>query len=181
MIPKFGGDRSSTSRSTWAWGLWDSSRSTTSGRTTVAPPASVTPAMPPLSSTKFGNTKTNSEMMNGLMKAAYAAEGGMNDMETFGRGPGFMDEKAYAKLEGQPITGGRKPVSRWLSGIITPSTRSRPPSMPPTPGQVPAMPRRESQLTELPPPPPNHVMTRNATDSSERDPSEDVWYRQVQA
>jgi hypothetical protein len=91
--------------------------------------------------------KTNTQIMDDLMRAAYAAENGTNDMEgasspaapakAVPQQPGaFLDEKAYAALArpatppapGSPV----KPVMRWLDAVKTP-TQPNGPEMPPTP------------------------------------------------
>ena len=92
--------------------------------------------------------KTNTQIMDDLMKAAYNAENGMNDMESGTwpavakeppqiaaekQGSAFMDEKAYAALAGPgapktPV----KPVMRWLDDVRTP-TQPNGPEIPPTP------------------------------------------------
>ena len=92
--------------------------------------------------------KTNTQIMDDLMKAAYGAENGTNDMES-GVWPAaskdppqlpagkqtsaFMDEKAYAALAGPgaPPTPA-KPVMRWLDDVRTP-TQPNGPEIPPTP------------------------------------------------
>jgi len=91
--------------------------------------------------------KTNTQIMDDLMKAAYATENGTNDMES-GMWPAaskeppqlpagkqtsaFMDEKAYAALAGPgaPATP-VKPVMRWLDDVRTP-TQPNGPEIPPT-------------------------------------------------
>lgn len=97
--------------------------------------------------------KTNTQIMDDLMRAAYAAESGggggaANGMER-GFAPGnkpppppppaaqpkgpFMDEKAYAALVGPPSPGSpKKPVMRWLDGV-RPPTQPNGPEFPPTP------------------------------------------------
>jgi hypothetical protein len=99
---------------------------------------------------RFGkNPKTNSEMLDELVQASYAAEVGagiaaeksrrrLTDLESQSPpSPGsfldenFMNEKSYAKLEGSwpfrnPAKGSAAaprtpgPVARWLDGILTP-------------------------------------------------------------
>lgn len=103
--------------------------------------ALVPPAFP------AGNGKTNTKIMDDLMKAAYDAENG-NDREYSGAfGPdkkyppqlpppqqaAFMDEKAYVALAGQltPRTP-KKPVSQWLDNVKTPR-QSQGPAFPPSP------------------------------------------------
>lgn len=87
------------------------------------------------------NKKTNSEMMNDLMQAAYKAEGGYSrDSEagTFGKkdgnvafgekgGPGFMNETTYTALAGPPTPAPKGPVGNWLSGVKTPHQSGAPP------------------------------------------------------
>jgi len=100
------GSRSSANRSTWAWKFWDGSSSSGSDRSsTVVPP--LPPAM-----LRAENKKTNSEMVDDLMRAAYAAESGenYNDLESRAGGyydekaaapnQNYLDEKAYAALQG---------------------------------------------------------------------------------
>ncbi|KAK0733770.1 hypothetical protein B0T26DRAFT_36111 [Lasiosphaeria miniovina] len=175
-----GGDAKRKSSSTWAWGLWDSS-SSSSGRTTMAPPRAVAPPLPFLPPPKFGRvSKTNTDIMDNLMRAAYQAEGGQNDMESRVNAvekPGFMDEKAYAMLAGRPAPPERKrqkPISRWLDGLMTPRVQSRVPSMPPTPGTLPRRP--ESLVPQLPPPLPSYLKNRDTVDTSTGLSTGD-WYR----
>ncbi|KAK4207307.1 hypothetical protein QBC37DRAFT_98773 [Rhypophila decipiens] len=93
--PKFFNFRSSVDRSTYSWKFWDTN-SSAGTRTTVAPapaPALAPPQLP------FANKKTNSEMVDQLMQAAYAAESGgnYNDLESRA---GYWDEKSQA---GAPV------------------------------------------------------------------------------
>lgn len=90
------------------------------------------------------HAKTGSQIMDDLLKAAYAADGGMNDMEGGAaaaeklppqqqHASAFMDEQAYATLAGPmaPATP-KKPVMKWLTEVKTP-TQPNGPEMPPTP------------------------------------------------
>lgn len=102
--------------------------------------------------------KTNTQIMDDLMKAAYANDSGMNDMEgayapavpklppqlpAHPQAGAFMDEKAYAALAGPPTPGTpKKPVMKWLDEVKTP-TQPNGPEIPPTPDMPPSatMPR----------------------------------------
>lgn len=101
------GSRSSANRSTWAWKFWDgSSTSSGSDRSTAIVPPLPPPNMP------AANKKTNSEMVDDLVRAAYAAESGTNYNDVESRVGGYydekapapnqsyLDEKAYAALQG---------------------------------------------------------------------------------
>lgn len=96
-----------------------------------------------------GSEKTNTKIIDDLMKAAYAAENGGNDMafasaygpDKFGLPPpqaaAFMDEKAYIALAGPPTPRTpKKPVSQWLNNVTTPR-QSRGPVFPPSPSLPP--------------------------------------------
>ncbi|KAM7216582.1 hypothetical protein V8F06_007993 [Rhypophila decipiens] len=93
--PKFFNFRSSVDRSTYSWKFWDTN-SSAGTRTTVAPAPAPVLAPPQL---PFANKKTNSEMVDQLMQAAYAAESGgnYNDLESRA---GYWDEKSQA---GAPV------------------------------------------------------------------------------
>ncbi|KAJ4379946.1 hypothetical protein N0V85_008807, partial [Neurospora sp. IMI 360204] len=73
-------------------------------------------------------SKTNSEMINDLMRAAYASEGGGNNMAAaYGHADQhYIDEKAYAMLAGQPPTPAteKRGVSKWLADVMTPRQSS---------------------------------------------------------
>jgi hypothetical protein len=138
--------------------------------------------------------KTNTQIMDDLMKAAYMADGGMNDMEgAYGGGAdkqppqlppqqqvsAFMDEKAYAALAGPmtpmtPMTP-KPPVMQWLTEVKTP-TQPNGPEIPPTP-EMPAsatMPRLTTGGRLPEPPQPAYygrdTMTTDTTNTSVR------WY-----
>ncbi|KAK4156774.1 hypothetical protein C8A00DRAFT_12350 [Chaetomidium leptoderma] len=102
--------------------------------------------------------KTNIQIMDDLMKAAYAADNGTNSMEgayapALPKLPPqlpqhqqtrvFLDEKAYFALAGPdaPATP-KKPVMRWLDDVRTP-TQPNGPEIPPSPAMPPSatMPR----------------------------------------
>ncbi|KAK4168777.1 hypothetical protein QBC43DRAFT_309667 [Cladorrhinum sp. PSN259] len=93
------------------------------------------------------NPKTNTKIMDDLMKATYDAENGGNDMAGAGYGywdkkyasqlptqqqSAWLDEKAFVALGGEltPRTP-KKPVSRWLEAVQTPR-QSRGPAFPPS-------------------------------------------------
>ncbi|KAK3338716.1 hypothetical protein B0H65DRAFT_281374 [Neurospora tetraspora] len=78
-------------------------------------------------------SKTNSEMINDLMRAAYATEnggaGGNNMAAAYGHADHYIDEKAYAMLAGQPPTPSvagteKRGVSKWLADVMTPRQSS---------------------------------------------------------
>ncbi|KAK4660033.1 hypothetical protein QC762_115550 [Podospora pseudocomata] len=131
------------------------------------------------------NEKTNTAIMDDLMKAAYQAENG-NDMEYYGGyppdkkelHPNMIDEKAYVALAGHltPRTP-KKPVSTWLGGIVTPR-QSQGPAFPPSPMYSEAE-RRENErrqvgstipgtmaVPKLQPPPPAKARTTMTTDTT---------------
>ncbi|KAK3311002.1 uncharacterized protein B0T15DRAFT_489638 [Chaetomium strumarium] len=100
------------------------------------------------------HVKTNSQIMDELMRAAYSADNGTNDMEgAFAptklpqqqqqqQTNAFMDEKAYVALAGPPIPAPPPvavsvPVTQWLSEVKTP-TQPNGPEMPPTPQMPPS-------------------------------------------
>ncbi|EGZ72620.1 hypothetical protein NEUTE2DRAFT_106472 [Neurospora tetrasperma FGSC 2509] len=72
------------------------------------------------------NNKTNSEVINDLIRAAYAAEGeGRNTMADAhdAANQHYLDEKAYAMLAGHPPTPAateKRGVSKWLADVMTP-------------------------------------------------------------
>lgn len=72
------------------------------------------------------NNKTNSEVINDLIRAAYAAEGeGRNTMADAhdAANQHYLEEKAYAMLAGHPPTPAateKRGVSKWLADIMTP-------------------------------------------------------------
>lgn len=84
-----------------------------------------------------GNAKTNTKIMDDLMRAAYDSENGGNDMAGAGfygineKQSAWLDEKAFVALGGE-LTPRRtsKPVNRWLSAIETP--RQSRPGFPPS-------------------------------------------------
>ncbi|KAK0737425.1 hypothetical protein B0T21DRAFT_383401 [Apiosordaria backusii] len=135
-----------------------------------------------------GGDKTNTAIIDDMMKAAYAAENGSNDMEYYGGypreqkevHPNFLDEKAYVALAGHltPRTP-KKPVSTWLGGIVTPR-QSQGPVFPPSPmyseAERPPMPTTipgTMAVPKLEPPPPiasRQTMTTDTTSTSVR------WY-----
>jgi hypothetical protein len=128
------------------------------------------------------------------MRAAYATENDMDDMEgafapAVSKQPrqfpaqqqtsAFMDEKAYAALAGAPTPGSPalpiKPVMRWLDGVKTPTQPDGP--------EIPPMPDMRASATSMPrltggglPEPPGtayfgrDTMTTDTTNSSVR------WY-----
>ncbi|KAK0668547.1 hypothetical protein QBC41DRAFT_121727 [Cercophora samala] len=131
------------------------------------------------------NEKTNTAIMDNLMKAAYQAENG-NDMEYYGGyppdkkelHPNMIDEKAYVALAGHltPRTP-KKPVSTWLGGLVTPR-QSQGPAFPPSPMYSEAE-RREDErrqvgstipgtmaVPKLQPPPPAKARTTMTTDTT---------------
>lgn len=74
--------------------------------------------------------KTNSEMINDMMRAAYAAEGGGNNMAA-AHADHYIDEKAYAMLAGHPPTPSvagteKRSVSKWLGDVMTPNPSTAP-------------------------------------------------------
>ncbi|KAM7188875.1 hypothetical protein V8F20_010384 [Naviculisporaceae sp. PSN 640] len=138
--------RSSENRSTYAWKFWDSN-SSAGTRTTVGVPPPVSTAQLPM-----GKQKTNSEIVDDLMRAAYEAESGgkYNDMESR---VGYLDEKApvpaqvneqtYKALfgngpnspmpprnaQGAPPANGGNGMTKWLDGTVTPrESRFGPPA-----------------------------------------------------
>lgn len=164
-----------TTGTTWTWNrkLWGAASS--GPRTTVAS----TP--PPLPVPKF-NPKTNSEMIDDLVQASYAAENGnppdhthnhnrQSDLESqstthWPPSPGsFINEKAYNALEGPwppyaPPTPAKlkrssKPpaVTRWLDGILTPRQSVTLKTIPLPQGTMQGTKWQESVLPGLPPPP----------------------------
>ncbi|KAK3323112.1 hypothetical protein B0T19DRAFT_462419 [Cercophora scortea] len=190
-LPGFKG-RSRNSSGTMAWKWWDpsvTSGSTTGRRTLLVPPL----PPPPPHVFNNGGRKTDTEIMNNAMQATYATEGGLNyfnDMESqAGAGHlapdiktadgAFMDEKAYAMLQGghlsqapsqgpmtpfpqfplEPIVPAKPPKSngmtKWLDGLMTPRLSVFPdPNAPPAPRPMPPpmpMARRSSHL--MPPAP----------------------------
>ncbi|KAK4178274.1 hypothetical protein QBC36DRAFT_109031 [Triangularia setosa] len=128
-----------------------------------------------------GGDKTNTAIMDDLMKAAYAAEHGNNDMEFYGGYPGdqkdihpnMIDEKAYVALTGHLTPGTpKKPVSTWLGGIVTPR-QSQGPVFPPSPmyseAERPPMPTTipgTMAVPKLQPPPPAKARTTMTTDTT---------------
>jgi hypothetical protein len=76
--------------------------------------------------------KTQSEMMDSLMTAAFNAENGGNDME---RGS-YMNEKTQYATYNPPYAPAhdnrKSAVGRWLRGMSTLRTPSAPPSAPPS-------------------------------------------------
>lgn len=123
------GSRSSANRSTWAWKFWDgSSSSGSSDRSSTAVPPLQPPNMP------AANKKTNSEMVDDLMRAAYAAESGgnYNDVESQAGGyygekapasnQNYLDEKAYAALQGGK--GPYSPLPPPMSKTTVPESKS---------------------------------------------------------
>ncbi|EAA33726.2 hypothetical protein NCU07582 [Neurospora crassa OR74A] len=73
------------------------------------------------------NNKTNSEVINDLIRAAYAAEGEgrntMADAHDAANQHNYLDEKAYAMLAGHPPTPAateKRGVSKWLADVMTP-------------------------------------------------------------
>ncbi|KAK4199813.1 hypothetical protein QBC40DRAFT_78347 [Triangularia verruculosa] len=142
-------------------------------------------ALAPPAFQKSGNEKTNTAIMDDLMRAAYEAENG-NDMEYYGGSPpdkkeihpNMIDEKAYVALAGHltPRTP-KKPVSTWLGGIVTPR-QSQGPVFPPSPMYSEAE-RMESErrqigstipgtmaVPKLQPPPPAKARTTMTTDTT---------------
>lgn len=106
------GSRSSANRSTWAWKFWDGSSSTGSDRSSTIVPPLPPPNMP------AANKKTNSEMVNDLMRAAYALESGQNYNDVESRAGGYYDEKAPAQTQSYldekayaALQGGKGPYS----------------------------------------------------------------------
>ncbi|KAK4236025.1 hypothetical protein C8A03DRAFT_36103 [Achaetomium macrosporum] len=103
------------------------------------------------------HVKTNTQIMDELMRAAYSAENGTNDMEgAFApakqpppqqqqQTSAFMDEKAYVALAGPPtpapvhvsVPPQQKPLMKWLSEIKTP-TQPNGPGIPPSPEMPPS-------------------------------------------
>ncbi|KAK4119324.1 hypothetical protein N657DRAFT_260911 [Parathielavia appendiculata] len=137
--------------------------------------------------------KTNTQIMDDLMRAAYATDKGSNDMEgayapavpkptpqlsqqQHEEAAVFMDEKAYAALQ-RPQTPGspKEPVMDWLHEVKTP-TQPNGPEMPPTPEtpSTAAMPRlMHGGRVPEPPKPAYHgrdTMTTDTTNTSVR------WY-----
>ena len=137
--------------------------------------------------------KTNTQIMDDLMKAAYATENGTNDMESAYAPPAvsklppqlpppqhqqqevsvFMDEKAYVALAGPPTPASpqRKPVMRWLNAVQTP-TQPNGPEIPPTPAmpQSATMPSGGGRVLEQPRPAyyGRDTMTTDTTNTSVR-------------
>ncbi|SPQ19149.1 5374976d-d8d6-4a2d-91e4-43e524fbfa71 [Thermothielavioides terrestris] len=140
--------------------------------------------------------KTNTQIMDDLMRAAYLADSGMNDMEsasaaapmaTAARPPPraqqqqhqqtselFLDEKAYTALAGSLPTPGspKKPVLRWLSGVKTP-VLPHGPKMPPLPPPVSGLPPGGAGRGRVPDPPRpayfgRETMTTETTNTSVR-------------
>jgi hypothetical protein len=134
--------------------------------------------------------------MDDLMRAAYLADSGMNDMEsasaaapmaTAARPPPraqqqqhqqtselFLDEKAYTALAGSLPTPGspKKPVLRWLSGVKTP-VLPHGPKMPPLPPPVSGLPPGGAGRGRVPDPPRpayfgRETMTTETTNTSVR-------------
>ncbi|KAH6854820.1 hypothetical protein B0I37DRAFT_363108 [Chaetomium sp. MPI-CAGE-AT-0009] len=137
--------------------------------------------------------KTNTQIMDDLMKAAYAANNGGNDMESAYAPPPkqqtanlFMDEKAYMTLAGPPTPApapppippsptptAQKPVMRWLDEVRTP-TQPNGPEIPPTPLMPPSATMPSAGGRAVDPPKPAYygrdTMTTDTTATSVR------WY-----
>lgn len=134
--------RSSENRSTYAWRFWDSN-SSAGTRSTMGAPIVPPPILP------VANKKTNSEMVDALMQAAYATESGgnYNDLESrvgyldekapvpaqinektykalFGNGPNSplppMPQMPVANGQGRSLTTANNPMARWLDDTVTP-------------------------------------------------------------
>lgn len=130
--------------------------------------------------------KTNTQIMDELMKAAYATDGGANGMQgAYGSTEKlplpeqqnvFLDEKAYAALAG-PLTPGspKKPVMEWLTEVKTP-TQPNGPEMPPSPQMPPSVTMQPMPSGGRVPDPPKpayfgrETMTTETTNTSAR------WY-----
>ncbi|KAK4227520.1 hypothetical protein QBC38DRAFT_416858 [Podospora fimiseda] len=81
------------------------------------------------------NPKTNTKIMDDLMKAAYDAENGGNDMAAVywqeKQQSTWLDPKAFAALGGEPTPRTpKKPVSRWLEAVQTPRDSRGPEGFP---------------------------------------------------
>ncbi|KAK3996396.1 hypothetical protein QBC44DRAFT_147622 [Cladorrhinum sp. PSN332] len=99
----------------------------------------------PYSANANVNPKTNTKIIDDLMKAAYDAENGGNDMagvywqEKYApqlpekKQSAWLDPKAFTALGGQltPHTP-KKPVSRWLEAVQTPRDSRGPGGFPPS-------------------------------------------------
>lgn len=77
------------------------------------------------------DSKTNSEMINDMVRAAYASNNGVpvNNMQGQ-HADHYIDEKAYAMLAGHPPTPSvagteKRGVSKWLADVMTPTAADR--------------------------------------------------------
>ncbi|KAL2133868.1 hypothetical protein VTI74DRAFT_1540 [Chaetomium olivicolor] len=140
--------------------------------------------------------KTNTQIMDDLMKAAYAVDGGESISDVLAPAPTvprlppqlpppqqqnvFIDEKAYAALAGPPTPGEpKKPVMKWLNEVKTP-TQPNGPEIPPTPempssATMPRLPNESRGGGRVPEPPGpayfgRDTMTTDTTNTSVR------WY-----
>ncbi|KAM7201712.1 hypothetical protein V8F33_003261 [Rhypophila sp. PSN 637] len=123
--------RASVDRSTYSWKFWDSN-SSAGTRTTVAP----APALPP-PQLPFANKKTNSEMVDDLMRAAYAAESGGNyndlesragywDEKSQAGAPAQVNEKTYKALFGNGPNSPMPPTAPTMPFVGKPNNQGRP-------------------------------------------------------